>query len=250
MEYTRSSRGDRNRAILLLGPTGSGKTPLGAIIRQRGLWGTPCLHFDFGANLRQVVEGDWAGGNWPDELIGRADRELLWEVLRCGALLEDAQFPIARRILRAFMARGGAEEDTWIVLNGLPRHAGQAREINRILDIKVVVYLRCSSETVLARIGADFGGDRAGRADDDLQSVRRKLLIFEQRSAPLVQHYLRQGVSVETIQVTAGMTAERMWEMLDKTAAFAEKGTGPIRAERAAGPADEFGRHPFRLRGG
>ena len=217
MEYTRSSTDGRNRAILLLGPTGSGKTPLGEIIRRRGLWGTPCLHFDFGENLRQVVEGDWVEGNWPDEPIGQEDREFLSELLRSGALLEDEQFPIARRILQAFLSRGGAEEDTWIVLNGLPRHAGQAREIDRILAVKVVVYLECSREMVRERIEADAGGDRAGRADDDLRSIGNKLAIFRQRTVPLVRHYLQQGARVETIGVTAEMTAERMWERLDRT---------------------------------
>ena len=48
----------RRRAIVLLGPTGSGKTPLGDLIERCGLWGAPCLHFDFGACLRSIVEQD------------------------------------------------------------------------------------------------------------------------------------------------------------------------------------------------
>lgn len=245
MEHATSLPAGRNPAILLIGPTGSGKTPLGEIIRQRTLRRTRCLHFDFGANLRQVV-----ARNCPDQSIGPEDVEFLRGVLRSGALLEDEQFPIARRILQSFMARHGAKQDACIVLDGLPRHAGQARAIDRMLDIQAVVYLQCSSETILERIRTNAGGDRASRPDDDLQSVRNKLAIFNQRTTPLVQHYLRQGVSVETIEVTAGMTAERMWEILEKTAEFAEKGTCPIRAARAAGPSDELGRHPFRLRGG
>jgi hypothetical protein len=42
-------------ALLLLGPTGAGKTPLGDWLEAHGLWGRPCHHFDFGANLRAVV---------------------------------------------------------------------------------------------------------------------------------------------------------------------------------------------------
>ncbi len=45
----------RNAAILLLGPTGTGKTPLGNVLAVRGWRGLPCLHFDFGANLRELV---------------------------------------------------------------------------------------------------------------------------------------------------------------------------------------------------
>ena len=42
-------------AVLLLGPTGAGKSPLGDWLEARGLWGRPCHHFDFGANLRAIV---------------------------------------------------------------------------------------------------------------------------------------------------------------------------------------------------
>lgn len=45
-------------AVLLLGPTGAGKTPLGRICAQRGLWGRSCTHVDFGACLRRAAAGD------------------------------------------------------------------------------------------------------------------------------------------------------------------------------------------------
>ncbi|GAG42293.1 unnamed protein product, partial [marine sediment metagenome] len=72
---------------------GSGKTPLGEMLEQRGLWGTPCVHFDFGANLRDV-----AHRNRPEPRIGREEIDFLREVLRTGALLEDEHFPLARRV--------------------------------------------------------------------------------------------------------------------------------------------------------
>ena len=43
------------RALLLVGPTGSGKTPLGNWLEQNGLRGVRAHHFDFGTNLRRVV---------------------------------------------------------------------------------------------------------------------------------------------------------------------------------------------------
>ena len=116
--------GKMYRAVLLLGPTGSGKTPLGEIIEQRGLCGTPCRHFDFGANLRDVVSRDRTDGQ-----IGRAEIDFLKGVLQSGTLLEDEHFPIARRILQSFINHNGVDGTTRIVLNGLPRHAGQALRV-------------------------------------------------------------------------------------------------------------------------
>ena len=79
---------------MLLGPTGSGKTPLGAMFAERGWRGERCVHFDFGDNLRQAV-----ARNEPDADITADDIVFLRRVLQTGALLEDKDFPLAERIL-------------------------------------------------------------------------------------------------------------------------------------------------------
>jgi adenylate kinase family enzyme len=81
--------------------------------------------------------------------------------------------------------------------------------------VRGVVDLRCSTETVFKRIQSDVGGDRAGRPDDDRESVRRKLALFAERTAPLLEHYGGRGVPVVPIDVTATMTPGEMWEFLN-----------------------------------
>lgn len=198
-------------AILLLGPTGAGKTPLGDLIQERGLWRRRCPHFDFGANLRRIVEQDR-----PNETISRSDIDFLKTVLRSGALLENEHFPIAGRVLRSFLVARGADARSTVVLNGLPRHVGQAEAIDSILAIEAVIVLDCTAETVLERIRANVGGDRTGREDDDPGDVSRKLRIFHERTAPLVEHYRSRGRWIETIEVTARLTADQMWQVLER----------------------------------
>jgi len=205
---------DKTGAFLLLGPTGSGKTPLGELIQERGLWQRPCTHFDFGDNLRRVV-----AENRPDEMVSREDVEFLRQVLRSGALLENEDFPIAERVLRSFLRGRQAGSRTAVVLNGLPRHVGQAEAVDAIVTVEAVISLDCSPETVLERIRRDVGGDRAGRPDDDPQAIRNKLRIFHERTVPLVQHYRDLGRRIETVSVAAGMTAAEMWQMLDERGA-------------------------------
>ncbi len=196
-------------ALLLVGPTGSGKTPLGELLEARGWHGRRCLHFDFGATLRELVNR-----NCPDGLLSREDLEFLAGVLRRGALLEDQHFPLAKRILRGFLRDRDAEPSTVVVLNGFPRHLGQARALETLVQVRAVVFLHASPETVVQRIQSNAGGDRSGRDDDDLASVQSKLALFAQRTAPLVDYYRSRQVPVLRIEVGVSTTAEEMWQRL------------------------------------
>jgi len=200
----------RHCAILLLGPTGSGKTPLGELLERRGLWGHACHHFDFGANLREVV-----ANNRPDEQISASDIAFLSNVLQSGALLEDEHFSLAVRILDCFVAARGVESPDWLVLNGLPRHVGQAKALEGILRVEAVVRLECTPEAVMERIRANSGGDRSGRPDDSPLDGARKLAIFSIRTAPLLNYYQELGVRVETTPVTPETGAEEIHRSLE-----------------------------------
>jgi adenylate kinase len=79
-------------AILIVDPTGSGKTPLGGVCEANGLWWKPCVHFDFGTALRKIAQ-DGAG------LTGLTDADIsiIMHMLKSGGLLENKIFYIARK---------------------------------------------------------------------------------------------------------------------------------------------------------
>ena len=133
-------------AILLLGPTGSGKTPLGDCLEQFPLWDRRCHHFDFGANLRAVVGGETAVS------FTAAEIRFLRRVLEEGALLEAEHFPLAARILDAFIARKNVQTADLLVLNGLPRHREQAKAMVCKVAVIAVVQLDCDARTVAERL--------------------------------------------------------------------------------------------------
>jgi len=201
--------GDRPPALLLIGSTGSGKTPLGNLLEARGLADRPCVHFDFGHRLRETaVRGASAGA------LGDGDVAFLRRVLREGLLLENENFYIAEAILRAFLAGKRVSDDAIVVLNGLPRHVDQARDVDAIVRVDALVYLSCTPEVTLERIHSNVAGDRAQRTDDDVESVRERIERFTCRTLPLLEHYAERGARVETVTLTAASTAEDLWREL------------------------------------
>ena len=196
-------------SILLVGPTGAGKSPLGDEMERRGFLGRPCLHFDFGANLRA------AAGGLPEE-YGLAVPELaaVRASLATGALFEDRDMPMIIGILTRFAEMRGLAPDTRIVLNGLPRHRRQAEALTGLVAVEWVVSFEADAAVISERIRLDPGRDRSGRTDDDGESVARRLATFRDRTAPLLDFYRERGVPVRSIAVTAAMNSASMYDEL------------------------------------
>lgn len=193
-------------SLLILGPTGSGKTPLGNHMETSGLHGRRCLHFDFGDALRTVAysEGIPSG-------FRKKDITFIRDVLQKGLLLENETFFLAERVLLNFLAKKNFCKGDLLVLNGLPRHRSQAKDMTGIADIKGVIMLECTPDVVLERIQQNTGRDRAGRTDDDRAMIRSKMETFRNRTIPLTQHYADHGISILTITVTASATGEQLY---------------------------------------
>jgi adenylate kinase family enzyme len=195
--------------VLLLGPSGVGKSPLGDLLEARGLGERRCVHFDFGAQLRRLV-----AENRPDRWVSSDEIEFLRGVLESGALLEEGQLPLAERILQSRLAQWSVDRSTLVILNGLPRHAGQTVVIESVLKVVGVIVLTCDEETILRRIEHDVGGDRAGRDDDGLEQVRSRYRLYEQRIAPLVDHYDCDSVRILRVVVRADMSPEEVYDQV------------------------------------
>jgi len=200
---------DRPSAILLLGPTGSGKTPLGEFLERHGIWGRRCAHFDFGQHLRLIASGQI---QVPE--LTAAELRVIRESLGSGEVLEDEQFPIAAKSLRWFVAARGLAANDLVILNGLPRHVGQARDLDGITSILAVVNLKCSAETVYERIRLNSGGDRTDRCDDSVAQITWKLEQFAQRTLPLIEHYQRSNLPIIPVSVTVRTSAPEIHEHL------------------------------------
>jgi adenylate kinase len=192
-------------ALLLLGPTGSGKSPLGrALERQRG-W----PHLDFGARLRAIAAGD------DDQALEPDEREFVRSLVAANALFPDDALALVRRIVAHALRPAEAAER--VILNGVPRTVAQAAGLGEIFSVRHVVLLACPPAVVSARIARRRSGsssDDAGRADDTPAQVARKLALFERETRPLVAHYRGLGATVVELPVAVDTTDD---ELVDAT---------------------------------
>jgi len=200
---------DPIRGILLIGPTGSGKSPQGMLIERRGGF----RHFDFGAELRAAAAGQ--GGLLP------ADVAFVGQMLETHALLPDERFGIAARLLDAFLIRTRFDrERERLVLNGLPRHAGQAQALAARVRVEHVVVLEADAAAVRTRVARRRRGeglDHAGRPDDSPEAIEHKLALFARETEPLIAGYAAQpGVLISRVRVEADAADEELHETIAK----------------------------------
>jgi adenylate kinase len=193
-------------SILLLGPTGVGKSPLGDAIADQGLFERKCHHLDFGAELRTAVSGGERSAAYSS-----TELDFIHRVLERGLLLENEHFPLAEKIISLFLDRVGFSQRNVLVLNGIPRHVGQAQDIATIADIHALIVLDCSAETVFCRIRDNVGGDRIARVDDNKELIEKKLMIFRERTTPLIEHYARTGSLVYRLGISGITTTDQAY---------------------------------------
>ncbi|MBU0536537.1 MAG: nucleoside monophosphate kinase [Nanoarchaeota archaeon] len=190
------------KAILLVGPTSSGKSPLGDTLQELGYLGQDCVHFDFGEELRRVASGKNVHFDI-DESVQVA------EILDACRLLDQPDYWIAERILRSYQ-----NDPRLMVLNGFPRDVPQAEMMDTLVSINKLIILDAPLEVLLERIRLNTGGDRTGRDDDSHEKVQLKLKTYQDRTTPIVRHYFVKGIEPFYIPVEADTTPEMMYSML------------------------------------
>lgn len=201
-------------ALILFGPTGAGKTPLGRLIESRGLHGKAWRHLDFGEELRRA-----AGGSDSTSAFNSDEREVVRRILEEHRLLYDDELWIAERILRDFINRGSAlPEGAWggIVLNGLPRNMRQVELVGRYCGPCLIVELSADVATIRERLRTNPGGDRGGRADDTPDAVASKLEWYRRETEPLIKLYRGMGCAAVQIPILSDTAPEETYAALNR----------------------------------
>jgi adenylate kinase len=162
--------------IVLLGPPGSGKgTQAALLVKQLGI-----PHISTGALLRNAAKGGTELGLQAKALSDKGELvpdNVIADMLEERLKLED-------------VAKG-------FILDGYPRNLAQAdsldillRRLNQPVDEAMLIDI--DAEQIIKRIAKR--AKEEGRADDTEETVRNRLRVYAEQTAPVADYYAERGL--------------------------------------------------------
>ena len=109
-----------------------------------------------------------------------------------GELVSDE---IVLGLLEESLSSGGM--DNGFILDGYPRNIAQAEALNGLLErigqpIHEALQIDVDEESVVARIAKRAALE--GRSDDTEETVRNRLKVYAEQTAPVVEFYAKKGI--------------------------------------------------------
>ncbi|CAJ1363365.1 unnamed protein product [Effrenium voratum] len=211
--------------VFVLGGPGAGKgTQCTKIAETFGY-----LHLSAGDLLRE--ERNRAGSEY-GELINNYIKE--------GKLVP---VEITIKLLRQAMMKYGWEGGRYLI-DGFPRSfdnlEGWESVIGNTVRVKFVLFFDVSEETMQARLVER--GKTSGRADDNLESIKKRFVTFQRESMPVVEKFHLQGM---VRRMDAEQSAEQVWKDVQRnfgpSVIFVLGGPGAGKGTQCARIAANFG---------
>jgi len=179
--------------LILLGPPGAGKgTQAKTLIEAYGI---PQL--STGDILRTAIANKTPMGLMAKEIMDRGD-----------LVSDDVVNGIVSERLDKDDCKPG------FILDGFPRTIPQAEALDRMLGEKnmaldAVVEITADADELVSRIGKRAKESGTARGDDNEEVLRKRLEVYRQQTAPLVDYYRGRGLlkSVDGMQPVEDVTA-------------------------------------------
>lgn len=162
--------------IVLLGVPGSGKGTQAALLVKE----LDVPHISTGELLRAAVKAGTLLGQKAKKVIDRG--ELVSDDIMVGLLEERLSEPDVKR---------------GFILDGYPRNVAQAKDLDELLErmgqpVEEALQIDVDVEKVIARIARRAAEE--GRSDDSEEVVRKRMEVYEEQTAPVVDYYARRGL--------------------------------------------------------
>jgi adenylate kinase len=159
-----------------MGAPGSGKgTQAALIVKELDL-----DHISTGDLLRGAVAAGTELGMRAKEVMDRG--ELVSDEIVLGLLEERL---------------GGGDVSGGFILDGYPRNLAQAEALDELLEriglpVEEALQIDVDEEQVVARIAKR--AELEGRSDDTEETVRNRLKVYGEQTAPVVDYYAQKGI--------------------------------------------------------
>lgn len=166
--------GNEVNVLFVLGGPGSGKgTQCANLVRDYGF-----VHLSAGDLLR--AEQDKPGSEYGD---------LIRHYIKEGLIVpQEVTIGLLQNAIGEAYAKGARN----FLVDGFPRKMDQALSFqNKVARGKAVVYFECPEEVMLKRLLQR--GKTSGRADDNVESIRKRFTTFVETSMPVVDYFEDQG---------------------------------------------------------
>ena len=165
--------------IVLMGAPGAGK-------------GTQAKLLEETLNLPQVSTGDLFRANLKQQTdLGK----LAQSYMDKGELVPDE---VTVAMVRERLAQADCADGA--ILDGFPRTAAQAEALDDLLSelkskVNIAPYIKVEQEALVARLLKR--AETEGRADDNEETIRVRMRVYQEETAPLLDYYQAKGLLVE-----------------------------------------------------
>ncbi len=163
--------------LILLGPPGAGKgTQAQRLVTKHGI-----VQLSTGDMLRAAVAAGTPVGLKAKAIMDRGD------LVSDDVMIEI----IADRLGKSDAARG-------FILDGFPRTVAQAEALAGLLDkrglkLDGVIELVVDDDILTDRIVGRARETGGARADDTMETLRKRLSVYHAQTAPVAEHYRKKG---------------------------------------------------------
>lgn len=164
--------------IVIFGAPGSGKgTQSELIIKEYGL-----DHISTGDVLRAEIKGETELGKIASGYIEK------------GQLVPDDL--IIDMLAKVLDSKKGSKG---VIFDGFPRTIPQAKALKKVLndrntDVSVMLNLQVDEDELIKRLLER--GKISGRSDDNLETIKSRLDVYHNQTAPLADYYIGEGKHV------------------------------------------------------
>lgn len=165
--------------IVLFGPPGSGKGTQAATLKDR----LAVPHISTGDLLRAAVKAGTPLG------------QKVKSVMEAGQLVSD---DLVLDLLADRVAQDDARDG--FILDGYPRNLAQANALDAMLErigqpLDMALLLEVPHELIVDRLAGRAAAE--GRKDDDPDTVRARLKVYAEQTAPVADFYRQRGQLAE-----------------------------------------------------